>query len=142
MKKSTILTIVSIIIMIFVLSGCINGVPSKGEGRKVFEDSISNTAKIISFKKTNGQKAEYGGVAYYTMQYEAEIVYPEGLNTKCIKRNLMDSYYMNHCLSIGGFGGTVPTRKIGAKETKKGKIVFELTENGWVGKVERSMWDH
>ena len=41
---------------------------------------IPSKSEIVSFKKTNGKKSEYGGAEYYTMYYESEVSYPEGLS--------------------------------------------------------------
>jgi len=121
---------------LLMLNGCFDDIPSENDGRKAFKSMISSKAKILSFKKTNGKKYEFGGAKYYEMFYEAEIVYPEGLNTQCLEKNLPTVYAFGKPIGkdrsrcIGLFG--IKTRDIGEKEKLSGSIAFEKTENGWI----------
>lgn len=121
--------------IVLVLNGCMDGTPTESDGRKVFEDSIPSKSEIVSFKKTNGKKSEYGGAEYYTMYYEAEIIYPNGKNLECKKfrgagrvanaGRYPDAFYKCMMLTI---------KEKGEKKGFEGEINFEKTENGWIGK--------
>ena len=110
------------IFIIVVLTGCIGNSPSESEGREVLEKSISNKAELLSFKKTNGEKHN----GEYVMYFEAELVYPNGVNTQCIVNN--SKIYNWNC-----YGRKV--MNIGEKELQKGHIFFRKTENGWIGEI-------
>ena len=124
MKKFYWLFLISIVL---VLNGCMDGTPTESDGRKVLEDSIPSKSEIVSFKKNNGKKSNRGGAEYYTMYFEVEIIYPNGKNLEC--KNPRNLSQLSKCVMVD-------IREKGEKETKKGKIDFEMTENGWIGKVD------
>ena len=124
------------VLLISLLTGCMNSNPSEEDGRKALERYISSKAKIVSFEKTNGKKDGDNG---YIMYFKAVIEYPEGLNTECLEKNLpvvtafgkVIGRDRSRCI---GFGGSVKAMDIGAKETIERKIYFEKTENGWIAR--------
>ena len=106
--------------------------PTESEARIVFErqhrEQINGGfVEIVSFKKTNGQSSEMNGVKFYTIEYEADIKYPKGINSNCSRTEFTgwDCWFA----AIGG--GQI--RQKGEVEKRRDKITFERTEKGWKG---------
>ena len=128
MKIVSISTIIAMFAVL--LTGCFgDSPPTESDARSVFENQLGKkfkdgTIKINSFKKINGLSREASGIKIYTLEYEAEIEYPNGLNTQCISKN-------------GKFMGwdcwRVETAEVGKKIKKNDEISFTMTENGWKG---------
>jgi len=115
--------------LLILLSGCGMFKPSEADARSEFEKKWKKqmedgTVKITKFQKTDGQSAEIAGVEIYTLDYEAEIEFPKGLNPQCKDT----SKFSWECLSPQMMG---EIRDIGEKQQFKDKIVFEKTEKGW-----------
>jgi len=114
------------------LIGCFGvSSPTESDARAVLENQLGKsfqdgTIKIKSFKKVNGLLREFGGAKIYTLEYEAEIEYPNGINTKCISKN-------------GKFMGwdcwQKETHEIGEKVKMHDEITFTLKEKGWESHV-------
>ncbi len=108
------------------LGGCTGGTPSEGDGKREFENKskwsyqIKNgVAKVLSFKKVNGQAGEFMGVKFYKMDYEAQLEF-----LKNTPRRIGCLEFME-----GDCGG----HKAGDTITVKGEIGFGKTEKGWQG---------
>lgn len=107
--------------------------PTETDAKKVFEEAWPGrprTIRVLKFAKTNGVVSEINGVQNYRMNFESTIEYPNGNNTQCL-----GSGGGLNCL----YSGTNP-QPVGATETYTGEIVFEKTENGWVGSTSWTRW--
>jgi len=119
--------------VVLVLNGCMDGTPTEEDGRKVLQEKKGDSCKILSFKKTNGKKEE----TYYTMYYESEVSYPEGLNAHCFNASILrDRDEYSSCLRLRASD----VKEKGEKESLTGEIGFEKTENGWIVK-RYSSWE-
>lgn len=123
MQTSHKFTVVGFMILLF-FTACGFTYPLESEAQLVLEKRYKNeikdgTIKITKFRKIDGQSAELVGVKLYTLKYEAEIEYPKGLNPQC--KDGRD----------WGCGITLSFYEIGGKETVKGEVIFQKTENGW-----------
>jgi hypothetical protein len=112
--------------LVFILIACGPSSPSEGDGQSVLAKKY-NTAntKITEFKKTNGQDINGLGAQGYRMSYEATI--------QCTS-------VRGCCISYGMWWmGSTPCNKAvknGELFTTSGKIFFEKSEKGWLGKLE------
>lgn len=129
MRNLNMATGVALLILPILISCTGGGNPSESDARKVFENQLGDNyknghIKLNYFKKTNGMMQEVMGMKVYTLDYEVEMKYPNGLNTQCIRED-------------GRFAGwhcwMVETHKVGEKLQQNGSITFTLTENGWKG---------
>ena len=116
--------IVCLIFSLF-LSSCSND-PSETDGRKLSENKFGSLAKIISFKETNAQEANYGGLKLYIMEYSAEIEY---LHDATVNTWPGGEFSIRKGLERYRFATTQKQR--GTKETREGSLYFEQTKNGW-----------
>jgi hypothetical protein len=108
------------------LQGCGDSNPTEEQARvflakevqELLSDGRAGGAAIeFKLKKTNGVKMNLGGQEMYIIEFDAEAVFPKGLQKD---------------LWIGMYGGRVPPRPAGGSfplEVKK--ISFEKTEKGW-----------
>ena len=78
----------------------------------------SERVRIISFRKVNGRSGEMMGYKFYELEYEMEVEYPNGLNTRCKKANIF--------LDIKCYEAEI--REIGEKVKLINTITFEETE--------------
>jgi len=108
------------------LGGCTGGTPSEADARQEFEKKSNwsyqiqhGMAKVLSFKKVNGQSGETFGVKFYMMDYQAQLEF------------LKNTPRRIGCLEVmeGDCGG----HKVGNKITVSGQIGFGKTEKGWQG---------
>lgn len=110
-----------VLLLAIVAHGCTSSQPSEADARAIFEKRWAEqlqkgTAKILTFKKVNGQAAEFMGVKIYKLDYEAEIEYPQGLNLHC-----KDTF----C------GYAIEIKEVGEREIIRDSETFEKTEQGW-----------
>jgi hypothetical protein len=122
-------TLITILLLTTLLAGCkgSGSVPSESDGRKVFENRVRVIAnengmmrqlpegivRPISFKKTNGQLKDDGGVKRYRLDYEGVVEYlvdvPSSPFNSFRKRNKGDRVTISRSMN------------------------FEMTERGWLG---------
>jgi len=107
--------------------------PTEDDARKILEDQIKNDQgriKLISFKKTDGQRGDLFGVPMYSLEYEAEVEVLEDCDWK-------GSDWQGNIL---GKRDGVKTQKtlFGQPHLKKGQrqkisasVNFEKSEKGW-----------
>jgi hypothetical protein len=118
------------LLLALIVVGCSGGVPSESDARDVFASKYQKNidqglVKIESFSKVNAQQGEMFGVKFYTVEYQASISWPKGLNTQCLGNN--DNFKGWSCWMVD-------TRNVGQVETSTGELRFEKTEKGWKGK--------
>lgn len=99
-------------------------IPRNGTQKKEFEKKWAKglsdgTIKATKFRKINGQSGEFAGVKFYSLEYEAEVEYPNGLNTECKAAGFNWACYMK------------TVRDVGERQQFRETITFEKTENGW-----------
>ena len=107
---------VSLLILIF-FAGC-SSQPAVSDGRAFYESRAGfdgGYAKLVGFKKTDGQGGAHFGVQFYNMSYEATY--------ECTSTE-------EGCLREGG-----RTYKKGERFTTTGTIEFEKSEKGWRAKT-------
>ncbi len=136
-----------LIVSVIFFSACSFGKPSEDEAKDVLNKSLSKyDAKILSFRKLNGKEYKIHGQDVYELQFSANIVYPKGVNTQCLRKNManvkvngvivgkdwMNPNRLMKCLPM------MKVKDIGEKENIKGVILFEKTDNGWVGKAYKN----
>jgi len=114
------------------LTGCFgNSSPTESDARSVLENQFGKrlqdgTIRINSFKKVNGLSREIAGTKVYTLEYEAEIEYPNGQNAECAEGGRL--YRKMAC-----WASSMKPIKVGEIIKNNKEIVFTLTENGWRG---------
>ena len=119
-------------ILAMTMWGCSDSyIPSEAAARAVFESKWARglkngTVEIRSFKKTNGRPEEFAGRKLYVVEYEAELVFPKGHLTDCLR----NPPPMN-CIPALSMPGATPPKKPGESEIKKGEIALQKTEKGW-----------
>ena len=102
--------------------------PSEANAKSNFENKWQKqlkdgTVKILRFSKVNGQLGESNKIKFYKLEYEAEIEYPNGINTQCKKHQEGKTF------SWDCWGAEV--REKGEKRVIKDVITFYKTEKGW-----------
>lgn len=119
-------------LLVVLFKNTVTNYPTEAVAKKVFENQYRDQinggfAEIVSFKRTNGQASEMYGVKLYTIEYEADIKYPKGVNSNCSRTEFTgwDCWFA----AIGG--GQI--RQKGEIEKRRGKLIFERTEKGWKG---------
>ena len=97
--------------------------PSLSAGQAVFERHYNfNKAKLVDFKKTDGQELNAFGVETYRMSFVATL--------ECTAQ---DGCCLRAEPVVFGMYGSQCTQSVtaGARYTTAGKIVFERSEAGW-----------
>lgn len=116
-------------------SGRAERLPTEANGRAVLERTSApsirdGTMKIESFTKTNGQRANVGGVDSYILEYSAEISYPKGLMSQCVGAAGSNQFSFE---CFNALSNRVQPKKVGQKDTVNGRLQFQTTERGWRG---------
>lgn len=95
--------------------------PSESEAHQVLESRLKESytrtsmgsgevdVRVVKFSKTDGLAKVKDGAKYYTMEYQAEIVFPKGYKS----------------------GFSTSDYKAGEGYTTNGRLEFVRTENGW-----------
>ena len=123
-------TAASLFVVAVVLSACAGGVPSESTARAAYEEALTTgsppgTAKIEAFKKVNGFENTEDGQKKYTLEFESEVSYPKGVLPQCVDTSHFDMSCYNAQLR-----GARPY-PVGARVKHHGKMIFEMTDNGW-----------
>ena len=124
----------AILLWVLYRSGTRAGYPSDADASKVFENLRQKQlreagAEILSFKKVGADTREVLGILTYTLDYEAEIKYPKGLNLAfghCIQPSTPPSSECQNFLSSGNL-----VRNKGETEKLHGQITFKKADQGW-----------
>lgn len=119
--------------LVFVSVSCSKGLPTEDDARQVFENMEqqrlkSGLAELKSFKKVNAKETEYLGTKGYQVEFEAELMFPKGLNPQCISKEGRRANVLQ-CMMVSPDDAA----PVGGKKTIKGKLSFERTEKGWKG---------
>jgi hypothetical protein len=121
-------------LLLATMSGC-SGSPSEGVAKGAFEarlrKQLGNTSfNVDSFRKTNGQEVNLGGVSGYRLFYTSTVSFPQGYRPECVSDG--SKFVGFNCwLGFAGQGGIRP-QPVGASVNYSGEIDFQKTENGWV----------
>jgi hypothetical protein len=112
--------------LFLLMTACEPSRPSEKDGEALLAPTANTaTTKLVGFRKTNGQDANLGGVQGYRMSWEATI---ECTSTK------------GCCIRAGQGWPFGPARaqsvKKGERYTTTGKIYFEKSEKGSLGRFE------
>jgi len=134
-----------LIISIVLFSACTVGKPNENDAKEVLEKSLSKYgAEVLSFTKLNGKEYKILGQDVYELKFSANVIYPKGANTQCLKKNrgsFGSMSWANSSTNCGMFNDNIRIKNIGEKENIKGVVLFEKTDKGWVGKAyEKSMF--
>jgi hypothetical protein len=129
------------------LGACGTQVPSESDGEADFLGRISGPLashlQVKSFKKTDGQKSEFGGVAIYTLEFEAlvefDTVASYDAEDSLRVTTLQPSFSSGVELTFRDFweatknavDGWQPAFR-GDRLKLTGAIQFQLKESGWV----------
>jgi hypothetical protein len=110
------------------LAGCGDHQPGDATGAKVLRNILEKNgvdAKIVSFKKTNSREVKRDNINAFELQYEAEVLFPEGFEAKC-----RDEKDRGKC----AFLGIDEDRTFAKSEvhTSEGTLHFVKTEKGWM----------
>jgi len=131
-----------LIVSVIFFSACSFGKPSEGEAKDVLKKSLTRyDAKVLSFTKLNGKEYKIHGQDVYELQFSANIVYPKGVNTQCLRKNIGDVKVNGKVIGKNWMANEANcmfvsiVRDVGAKENIKGVVLFEKTDNGWIGKA-------
>jgi len=127
-----IVAMVAIVFVFVVYKSAFETYPSEAHARRFFdkqnrEQINGGVIEVLRFKKINGQSSEINGIRLYTIEYEAEVKYPKGINSNCGGPGFAgwDCWFA----TLGG--GQVKQK--GEVEKVRDKITFERTEKGWKG---------
>lgn len=117
--------------------GCTNNYPTEKDAQEAFKNTLPEQVNILSFKKIYGKAEKAFSREYYTLYYEAMIVYPEGMNTQCLSVNISDAYLDKNsfCKSL-----KKQVKYIGQKERQKNQIVFIKNNDVWISKEINSLF--
>ena len=110
--------------------------PAAADARKVLENLREKqlreaSAEIVGFEKVGAESREVLGVLLYTVEYEAEIKYPKGLNLAfghCIQPSTSSNPECQSFLSAGKI-----VRAKGETEKLHGQMIFKKADQGWQG---------
>jgi hypothetical protein len=136
MKKTAVL--LSVVIGLS-LAACGEDIPSESQGKKVLTDKYekSECLKLVDFKKTNGQKSDFGGVLEYKMEYSAALEMKNGCHGYVDKQG---ERFVNPPDKIRSEQGDKNMKALGFKLVNGGEqasiigiIAFSKKENGWEG---------
>jgi hypothetical protein len=111
------------------LAGCGDQTPGDATGAKVLRNLLDKQgvgAKLVSFKKTQGREVKRPDAQAYEFWYEAELQFPEDLDTKC-----QDEKERGKCAYLGLTADQ--SFKKGEVLRSEGTLNFVKTEKGWVG---------
>jgi hypothetical protein len=107
--------IVSLVLLCAFFACNMSSTPTEADGKKVVENKLAaaqpDTFRVINFRKLNGQMSEVAGVKNYSLEYEVELE---------LMRDIPGNFLMQG-------------RSKGEKNTSRGTLRFEQTENGWKG---------
>ncbi len=123
--------------------------PTESSARTVFEARLrgqlgSVPFMIRSFDKINSQEMNVFGIQGYSLEYRAEVEFPEGYRPECVRDR------------SGGYGGrefdfncfqfsnstSLSAQARGARVPFSGTINFQKTEKGWAGSIALDNWRH
>ena len=72
---------IGLVIGTIFLAGCASSEPDQANGQDTFHRYIERVSDgrigVTMFEKTDGQRREFGGVDFYTLEYKAEVQYLE-----------------------------------------------------------------
>jgi hypothetical protein len=110
--------------------------PTESDARSVFEKSVRRMSggapfKIESFEKTNGQDMNMMGMEGYVMDVTAVVIFPQGVNTECLKGR-GNSFSMK-CIGLATGADRGLVLAPGARKTFSSRVGFQKTERGWRG---------
>jgi hypothetical protein len=121
----------------FCLFNCEPAKPTEADGQAKLEKLIRKKLnrypfRITQFRKTNGS----GGGSYYSMEYFAEVTFPDGIQPECKVRNRP-----MQCIQYAAAGQVAFTddflqkifrfRSRGERFSGNGVLTLHKTENGW-----------
>lgn len=119
-KKRSLRILLLLVIVLLTGMSCAQR-PTEPDARQALEEhrkaQFGTEVQVVSLHKTDGLAEEEDGAKYYTMEYEAEIVYPKGY----------EFFSLFHY-------------KAGTHYKEDGRIKFLKTEKGW-RPVDFSAWD-
>lgn len=130
------------------LTACGEDIPSEAQGKKILVEKYekSECLKLVDFKKTNGQKSEFGGVLAYQMEYSAVMELKNGCHgyfdekNKTLRSPNKQANFTNPIdkkVSEQGHKNMINLGyrlvKEGEKFPQTGRINFGKKENGWEG---------
>jgi hypothetical protein len=111
------------------LGGCGDGPPSEAIGAKVLRNLLDKhgvSAKLVSFKKTQGRELKTPKTHAYEYWYEAQLQFPDDLDAKC-----NDEKERGICAYLGL--SSDHSFKKGDVLSSEGTLNFIKTEKGWMG---------
>lgn len=119
------------------LAGCSGGggrEPGDATGAKVLRNLLSKqgvTAKLISFKKTQGRDLKTANAEAYELWYEAEIQFPEGYEANCARETVRGRCAYLSLTQDQNF-------KKGEVLKSEGTLHFVKSDKGWLGEDENA----
>lgn len=131
MKGDRIKRVFNSIVFVFFLAGCNDNYPTEKDGEEALKSTLSKQVNIVSFKKIHGKAEKAFSKEYYTLYYEAEIMYPKGMHVQCLSANISDAYLKKSplCESLKS-----QVKYIGQKERQRNQIVFIKDNDIWISK--------
>lgn len=117
------------------LAGCSESrEPGDATGAKVLRNLLSKqgvTAKLLSFKKTQGRDLKTPSAEAYELWYEAEVQFPEGYEANCAEekeRGRCAYLSLTHDQSF----------KKGEVWKSEGTLHFLKSQKGWMGEDQNA----
>ncbi len=108
--------------------------PNDATGAKVLRNLLDKnavSAKLVSFKKTNGKQVSNAGGDAYEFWYEAELQFPDGYEAKCA-----DEKERGTCAFLGlGADQTFGKNEVLRSE---GTLHFVKKADGWLAEDKNS----
>jgi len=136
-----------VLVSLLQLTGCrSSSPPSEDQARKVAENSYQNIihagAKIIDFRKQNGETKEIEGQQFYVYHFLVAFELPSGIGWAGPTITSTGGFVVGAAPQRGGAFGFVPKIDAIPKGTTgvgRGTITFGKTEKGW---ISRDLPDH
>jgi len=125
--------------LLTVLAGCsggLSGTPTDSMAKEFIESQNADAFNAGRLKIESFVKA---GVELYVIGYTAEFFYPNGVMPECVDNRR----FIRSCSDarLGSELGSSPFKKVGARETVLGKVLFEKAESGWIAKRQYQPWE-
>ena len=127
---------IGLVIGTIFLAGCASSEPDQANGQDTFHRYIQRVSGgrigVTMFEKTDGQRREFGGVDFYTLEYKAspQTTFLFGPFSRFSTRSLEEGAPQRTWM---GPQSQWKRRSVGETYTiEKGSMTFERKESGWV----------
>lgn len=114
--------------------------PSVATARAVFEARLRRQVGdtpfiVLSFEKTDGQRANFAGVSIYRLFYSARVKFPRGHRPECVPQgNRFTGFDCGFAFGPAAGPGRIRPQPVGGVAVFQDVMGFEERESGWVAR--------